>query len=246
MRTLKLTIQYDGTNYHGWQAQKNTSYTIQTIIEKNLRRILRHKVKLIAAGRTDSGVHALMQVAHFKTNSGIDLKKLKLGINSLLPDDIKIAKIEQVSADFHSRYQVKEKTYRYVILNRDYPCVFMRNFEYFYPFPLDIRKMKKAARFLIGRHDFSSFCSNNKKNVRSKHRQIKKINIKRKDSRIYIDITGSGFLYTMVRSIVGTLIEVGRGKILPGQIQHILEKRNRCLAGPTAPAKGLCLLRIDY
>jgi tRNA pseudouridine38-40 synthase len=245
IRNIRLTIQYEGTNYNGWQRQKNTPLTIQEIIEKVLKNILREKVVLIAAGRTDAGVHAREQVANFKTANKMAVSKLRFALNSLLPEDIKVIHIQDAAPDFHSRYDSKYKTYRYTILNRSYPDIFQRRFVYFYPFPLDLKIMRKASRVLLGRHDFSSFKKTQKQD-KSALRNLKAIDIKKQSDFIYIYITAEGFLYNMVRSIVGTLIEVGRRKLAVDSLRKILEAKNRKSAGPTAPACGLCLMEVKY
>ena len=251
MRNLKLTIEYDGTNYCGWQRQNSPRSTvhsprlktIQGAIEKTLQRIFKEKVKLIGAGRTDSGVHALGQAANFKTDSKIPLKNLQKALNSLLPRDIAIKRIDEASLDFHSQYSVKSKLYCYAILNRPYHSALQRNQVYFIPRPLDIKSMQRQARFLKGRHDFKSFQAADKKE-RSSLRTIKDIRISRHGGYIYIAIEADGFLYNMARNIAGTLIQIGLGK--PFNIKEILKARDRRLAGPTAPARGLCLVKVKY
>ncbi|MCM8795261.1 MAG: tRNA pseudouridine(38-40) synthase TruA [Candidatus Omnitrophica bacterium] len=246
MRNLKLEIEYDGTNYCGWQVQKRAKKpSIQEVIEKTLHKIIQEKVKLIGSGRTDSGVHALGQVANFKTKSNIPLKKLQYALNSNLPSDIVIKKIKEEKPNFHSRFSAKTKLYRYTILNRKYPSVSLRNFVYFSPYPLDIKIMRKESRILLGRHNFRSFSSSDKK-TKNMLRTIKKISIVKIKDLIYIDIEADGFLYNMVRNIVGTLIELGRKKLPPGSMKKILYAYDRKGAGPTAPAKGLCLLKVRY
>jgi len=249
MRNIKLTIEYEGTNYAGWQiqprAQNAKRKTIQETIEKTLRKILQEKIKIIGSGRTDAGVHALGQVANFKTNSGIALDKLQKAMNALLPDDIAVAKIEEAHPDFHSRFQAKSKFYRYTILNKKYPAVFLRSQAYFYPCPLDVNLMRNEAKCLLSEHDFSSFQARDKKEHNS-IRKIKQINIKNTRGLISIDIEASGFLYNMARNIVGTLIEIGRGRLPKGSMKNILLSRDRTKAGPTAPARGLCLIKVDY
>ncbi|MDD5347494.1 MAG: tRNA pseudouridine(38-40) synthase TruA [Candidatus Omnitrophica bacterium] len=246
MRNLKLTIQYEGTRYNGWQIQKNTPRTIQEIIENILAQILREKVKLTAAGRTDTGVHASMQVANFKTRSRLLPAKLHTSLNSLLPDDIKVTRIREAPPDFHSRYCARSKTYRYTILNRAYSDVFERSREYFYPYRLDVSAMRTAARLLVGKHDFSSFRKTDRACRRTPVRTLSSIRISTKAGRINLDFIGAGFLHNMVRSIVGTLIEIGRGKMPAGSITAILKAKNRTAAGPTAPARGLTLLKVQY
>lgn len=247
MRNLRLEIEYDGTNYCGWQIQRNSNNkpSIQETLEKTLRKILQEKIKLIGSGRTDAGVHALAQVANFKTNSKVALEKLQKALNGNLPDDITISKIEEVSFKFNSRFNAKSKLYRYTILNRNYPSAGLRNTTYFYPHPLNIKLMQKEAKVLLGRHNFAAFVGANKTEINAV-RTIKRIKITKDKDLIYIDIEADGFLYNMVRNIVGTLIEIGRGKFSKGSLKRILASRNRKLAGPTAPAYGLYLLKVKY
>jgi len=247
MPNLKLEIEYDGTNYSGWQVQhpgKNQK-TIQNIIQKALGQILQEPVKLIAAGRTDAGVHAFSQVANFYTHSNIVLDKLRMGLNALLPADIVVKKIKKVLPDFHSRFQAKSKLYRYTILNRPYPAVFLRDTACHYYLPLDVKLMQQEARVILGRHNFRAFAASasRKKNP---VKIIKAIKVARSGDIIRIEIEADGFLYNMVRNIAGTLIEIGRGRFPKGSMRRILSKCDRRLAGPTAPAKGLCLLAVKY
>jgi tRNA pseudouridine38-40 synthase len=266
MRNLKLTIEYDGTNYCGWQIQSRCpSKSIQEIIEGVLRKILQEKIHLIVSGRTDAGVHAQAQVANFKTNSNISLEKLQKALNGLLPSDISISRIEEAAVDFHSRFAAKSKVYRYSILNRKFPSALLRNRVYFYPYPLDIKLMRQEARCLLGRHDFKSFCASDS-GTKDTIRTIKKITIRKtnyglstmpacrtgRDYRInngpliIIDIEGDGFLYNMARNIVGSLMEIGGGRFPKGSLKKILNSKDRKLAGPTVPACGLCLLKVKY
>jgi tRNA pseudouridine38-40 synthase len=247
MKNFKLTIQYDGTEYNGWQRQKNTSRTIQQRIEKALKKILQQRVVLTGSGRTDTGVHAQAQVANFKINRNFVPDRLLKALNSLLPPDIRITHIQQVAPGFHSRYDVKEKTYRYTILNQSYNDVFLRRCVYHYSLAdLDVKKMQQAARFLVGRHDFSSFKITGDSLYSSNIRNIKKLSVSKKDNYIFIDVAGDGFLHKMIRGIVGTLIEIGRGKLELESLKKILSSKNRKSAGPTAPACGLCLLKVKY
>ncbi len=254
MRNIKLTIEYDGTNYCGWQIQKvcdaspggaKIKKTIQGTIERTLEKILKEKIALIGSGRTDSGVHALAQVANFRTNSKIAPLNLKAALNSNLPADIRIKSAVKADLAFHSRFQAKSKLYRYRILNKNIPSVFARNYCHFIPYFLDWRMMQGEGRALVGRHNFSSFQAKDKKE-RNPFRTVKKLRTFRKNGEILIDIESNGFLYNMVRNIVGTLIEAGRGKLDKGAVKEILEKKDRKFAGPTAPAKGLCLVKVKY
>jgi len=245
MRNIRLTIEYKGTNYAGWQCQKSKVKTIQEAIENILQKILQEKIRLIASGRTDAGVHAQAQVANFKTNSDIALKKLQRALNSLLPEEIVISKAEEVPLGFHSRFAAKSKVYRYTILNQPNPSAFLRDTVYFYPFSLDASLMQREARVLLGRHNFKSFQAAD--NIeRNPVRTVKKIKITKEKKLIYIDIESDGFLYNMVRNIVGTLIEIGRGRLPQGSLRAVLLSRNRKYAGPTVPARGLCLVNVKY
>lgn len=246
MRNIKLEIEYDGTNYAGWQVQPNVrGRTIQQVIEKTLRKILQEKINLIVSGRTDAGVHARAQVANFFTKSVMPISRLKLAVNGVLPEDIKVTKLKEEKKTFHSRFKVKSKIYRYTILNRDFSSPLLRNTVYFYPHPLDVSLMRSEARVLLGKHDFSAFVASLGRE-KNPVKVIKKVSIIKKNNFIYIDLEADGFLYNMVRNIVGTLIEIGRGKLAKGALKKILSSGDRRLAGQTAPAKGLCLLKVNY
>jgi len=250
---FKLQIEYDGTNYFGWQEQNGikakvkhqSSKTIQYVLEQVLKKILQENIKLIVAGRTDSGVHAISQVANFKSKTNIALDRLRWGLNCLLPEDIKVTTITKAPIDFNSRLCAKSKVYRYTILNRKYSSPLLARRVYFFHHPLDIGLMRKEARVLLGRHNFKSFQATElvQKNP---VRIIKQIKISKNKNLIHIDIEANGFLYNMVRNIAGTLLEIGRGRFPEGSMREILESRNRKLAGPTLPAKGLCLVRVKY
>jgi tRNA pseudouridine38-40 synthase len=246
-RNIKLEIEYDGTNYCGWQIQKRhqVAKSIQETIEKTLRKILQEKIRLIASGRTDAGIHAKGQVANFKTNSQIPLKKLQAALNSLLPQDITIKNAREVNSNFHSRFNAKSKLYRYTILNNAYRSAFLRNTAYFYPYSLNLKLMRGESKVLLGEHNFKAFQASDKKE-RGAVRTIKNLKISKEKGLIYIDIEADGFLYNMARNIVGTLIEIGRGRFKKGDLEKILQAKDRRLAGPTAPARGLCLLRVEY
>jgi tRNA pseudouridine38-40 synthase len=219
--------------------------TIQETIEEVLCKILQEKIKLIASGRTDAGVHAQAQVANFKTDSDITFNKLARALNGLLPEDIVVSKAEEAPLNFHSRFSAKSKVYRYTILNRKNPSAFLRDTVYFYPFSLNIKLMQRESRALLGRHNFKSFQASD--NIeRNPVRKIKKLKITKEKKLIYIDIEADGFLYNMVRNIIGTLMEIGRRRLSPGSLRKILSSQNRKYAGPTAPADGLCLLKVKY
>ena len=254
MRNFKLQIEYDGTHYHGWQVQNSktaklnyrNSQTIQNILEKLLKQLLQEDIKLTVAGRTDAGVHALAQVANFRSRTQMPLNRLRWALNCLLPEDIKVTLVKHAPPDFNSRFCAKSKLYRYTILNRKYSSPLLARRVYFFHHPLDVGLMRKEARVLLGRHNFTSFAAAEKPRQRNPVRRIKKIRILREKHLLHIDIQADSFLYNMVRNIVGTLIEIGRGKINPGDLGRILSARNRIAAGPTAPACGLCLVRVRY
>ncbi len=252
MRNIKLTIEYEGTRYSGWQVQRtgktaNCTHkkTIQQVLEEALARILQEKVRLIASGRTDAGVHARGQVANFKTNSQLNCGNIQRGLNSILPADIRISRAEEVAADFHARFSARSKLYRYTIVNNSFLSPHLQRFCYLVKYPLDVGKMCRTRQYFLGRHDFRSFRAVDKKD-RDALRTIQRLNIHRKGDLIYLVIEGDGFLYRMVRNIVGTLIEVGRGKLKPQEIKEILKAKNRIFAGPCAPAKGLSLEQVHY
>lgn len=244
MRNIKLTIEYDGKCYNGWQKQPN-KLNIQGEIEKAIYNITKEKVDLIGSGRTDAGVHALGQVANFKTDSQIPIEKLAIAINSQLKNSIVIKNAEEVNERFHSRYNAKQKTYRYIINNSKTGSAIYRNLEYCFPIKLDVEKMKKAAKYFEGEHDFKAFKSSGTSSKNSV-RTIYKAEVKQDKERIIIELTGNGFLYNMVRIISGTLLDVGLGKILPEKIPNIIEEKNRQKAGKTLPPHGLYLVAVEY
>ena len=247
MRNIKLTIEYDGADYCGWQAQKlqPKHLTIQEVIEKALRKVFQKKVKLIGSGRTDSGVHAWAQVANFKIDSELSLNKIQAALNSYLPRDIVIEKARNVNLDFHSRFDVSSKTYCYYILNTNTSSPLNRRYSLFIPYSLNLENMKKAAKYILGRHDFRCFQAKAGRSTGS-IRTIKKLNITRKKGLIAIEIESNGFLYNMVRVIAGTLIEVGRARFKPVYVNKLIKSKDRRLAGPTVPAHGLCLMKVKY
>ena len=244
MRNIKLIIEYDGKSFNGWQKQPN-KLNIQGEIEKAIGEITGEKIDLIASGRTDAGVHSLGQVANFKTNSAIDIEKIPYAINSKLKKSIVIKSAEEVPEKFHSRYSVHSKTYRYTINNSKFGTALYRDMEYHFPIELDEEKMQEAAKFFEGQHDFKAFKASGTSS-KSSVRTIYKAKVERKQDRVIIELTGNGFLYNMVRIIAGTLIDVGIGKIKPETIKEIIEKKERKNAGKTLPARGLCLLKVDY
>ena len=244
MKRIKLTIAYDGTNYCGWQIQPN-GITIEEVLNKALTKMLGEEIIIIGASRTDSGVHAMGNVAVFDTETTIPADKIGVALNQRLPDDIVITKSEEVPLDFHPRYCNCSKTYEYHIINTRIPIPTKRLTNYFVSYVLDIDKMRQAASYLVGEHDFVSFC-NVRTDVENTVRTITELDILTNGNEITIRITGNGFLYNMVRIIVGTLIRVGRGFYEPEKVKEILEAKDRKAAGVTAPAHGLMLVEIKY
>jgi tRNA pseudouridine38-40 synthase len=244
MRNIKLTIEYDGRDFNGWQKQPD-KLNIQGTIENAIKAITGEEVELNASGRTDAGVHAFAQVANFKTNSNLPTEKFPVAINSKLKKSIIIKNAEEVDERFHSRLTCKRKTYRYVINNSYTGTAIYRNLEYHIPTKLDVDKMKEAARYFEGEHDFKAFKASGTSS-KSSVRTIYEAKVYKIDEKICIELTGNGFLYNMVRIIAGTLVEVGIGKILPEQISAIIKEGKRENAGKTLPAHGLYLLNVEY
>ena len=269
MRNIKLIIEYDGTNYHGWQVQQGLK-TIQGVIESKLSMITKADTGLSGAGRTDAGVHALGQVGTFKTNSRMTPKEFKAALNSALPRDIVIKHAQEVESDFHARYSATSRIYRYTILNGATPSAFLRNYTYLVKKPINIDNMADACKILLGTHDCSSFASTGDP-VQSFVRTISDVSIKRQEfdiehsaeqagsmfcvqhtefgikyPLIYFKIEANAFLRGMVRAIMGTLLEIGTGKMAPEKMREILEAKDRSVAGQGLPAKGLCLIKVTY
>jgi tRNA pseudouridine38-40 synthase len=244
MRNIKLTLEYDGTNYFGYQKQKE-KVTIQETLEEAISLLTNEKIEIIGSSRTDAGVHAKGFVANFKTNSTIPGMKFREAINYRLPDDIVIIKSEEVDAEFHSRYNAKGKTYSSSIVNRDvYPAI-GRNYFYHVKKKLNIISMKEACKYFIGTYDFSAFKSSGS-STKTSVRTIKDLHIEYENNIIKIYVTGDGFLYNMVRIIVGTLLMVGNNKIKPEGITKIIESKDRTKAGVCVPANGLILEKVFY
>ncbi len=259
MKNIKITFAYDGTNYHGWQIQPN-GITIQSVMENSLEKLFKRKVKVIGQGRTDTGVHAIGQVASFKLPAAalknMQVSQIKAALNSVLPQDIAVMDVEPVSLDFHPRFDARERVYRYVVCNDRNKHVFGKTGFYSYRYKLNLPKMCEGAEYLIGKHDFSSFqCK--KTDNENPVRTIEKISISRNDfsvsnflklrkKAVIFEIAANAFLYNMVRIIVGTLLDVGRGRIEPQNLKKILVGRDRNLAGETVPAYGLCLITVHY
>lgn len=273
MRNIKLIIEYEGTNYAGWQEQrvkdlnaetetetgtvreaeagagtgtgKNPIPTVQACVREAVIKVVGEEAVLYGASRTDAGVHALGQAANFKTSSGLPTESFVPAINFYLPPDIVVRSAEEAPEDFHAQYSATSKVYSYTVLNDRVPCAINRNFSYRYPSPLDVDTMKEAAKYLTGRHDFRAFSvetSDKKNGVRT----VKSFEVLREGRNVRLMVEADGFLYKMVRGMVGTLLLVGRGKLNTEKFGKILESRDRRLAGPTAPARGLILVKVNY
>jgi len=244
---FKVTFEYDGAGFCGWQTQAQGERTVQGEMEAVLLKVFKHPVRVVASGRTDSGAHARGQVISFKANTRMKPLEIQRAMNRLLPQDIAVHEARQAKAGFHAQHNVKNKTYRYTILNRQYHSAFLRDRAFFYPYPLNISNMRKAAKHLIGRRDFKSFQAHDPRRAQDRTvRTIKKIAVKKEGDLIYIDVTADGFLYKMVRNIAGTLLAVGSGQLPLGDLPKILKAKNRKSAWGTAPAEGLCLMAVKY
>lgn len=241
----KLVLQYDGTKLNGWQKQGNTDNTIQGKLEAILERMYGEYVEIHGSGRTDAGVHALGQVANYHAPAMFSVEEIKKTLNEYLSKDIRVLNVETVDERFHARLTAKGKTYEYRIDNGAVANVFQRKFTIREEMSLDLEAMRKAVAYLIGTHDFKTFCAN-KKMKKSTVRTIYSIDIEEKNGIVSIRYTGNGFLYNMVRILTGTLIEVGRGKIAPEEMQSIIDAQDRGAAGFTAPAQGLFLAEVMY
>ncbi len=245
MRRVRLFVAYDGTDYCGWQVQPN-GITVEEVLNRELGRLTGEDIHIIGASRTDSGVHALMNVAVFDTDSSIPPERMAYALNKRMPEDIIITKSDEVGAGWHPRYQDNvRKTYEYHIYNAPVLNPLKRKYSAFVSFPMDVEKMRRGAAYLVGEHDFVSFC-NVRTNVSDTVRTVEDITVTENGADIVIRITGNGFLYNMVRIIAGTLIRVGRGFYEPEKVREILEEKKRTAAGVTAPACGLVLVEIEY
>ena len=244
MKRIKLTVAYDGTDYCGWQIQKN-GVTVEEVLNRALSRLIGDRVTVIGASRTDAGVHAQGNVAVFDTDTRIPAERIAYAVNALLPDDVVVVSSGEVPAGWHPRKCVSVKTYEYRILNREFPDPVRRRDTYFVPFQLDLDRMRQAAEYLKGEHDFKSFCSA-QTTVEDTVRTIYALDIRREEDFITILVRGNGFLYNMVRIIAGTLAGVGRGYFEPRDVARMLEEKDRTKAGVTAPPQGLTLVGIEY
>ena len=244
-KSFKLVVEYDGTDFFGWQRQENLP-TIQGEIEKALSIILNQEIHISGSGRTDAGVHALGQVASFKAETDIDLQKLKKGVNSLIKHPIVVRELTRVNDDFHAQYKAISKEYHYVILNREDPCAVGRNFVWHIRYPLDVDRMNQCCALLKGEHDFKSFENTGSPRSSTIRKVFSSQVSSEQDHRLVFKICASGFLKNMVRNITGTLVDAGLGKIGVQEFKDILDGKDRTLAGATAPARGLFLFRVNY
>ena len=243
MKNIKLTIEYDGTNYHGWQIQQN-SITVQEVVQNAIKRLLGEEIPVISCSRTDVGVHAYGQTLNFMTHSSIPPEKFSFALNNLLPTDIVVRKSELVTEDFHARYSAKGKKYRYLVFNSIQPSALNRNRAWHVKPVLDVERMVEGSKAFLGEHDFAAFQATGGQ-VRSTVRTIYNIIVnKMPDNIISIEVEGNGFLYNMVRIIAGTLVYVGLGKLRPDEVTEIIESCDRKRAGITAPAHGLYLIEV--
>lgn len=244
MKRVKLIVAYDGTNYCGWQVQPN-GITIESVLNRHLSELLKEEIHVIGASRTDSGVHADGNVAVFDTNARMPAERISYAMNTRLPEDIRIQDSCEVPPDFHPRFQQTIKTYEYRICNRRFPNPIERLYSLFYYWDLDVEKMRQAAAYLVGEHDFTSFCTK-KEDVTNCVRTIYSLDLTKTGDMITLRIRGNGFLYNMVRIITGTLLRVGGGQIAPEEIPDILAAKDRARAAETAPPQGLRLVKIEY
>lgn len=244
MRRIQLIVAYDGTNYHGFAKQEQTE-TIQGNLEKVIYNLTGQKVDVIGSGRTDAGVHAKSQCCIIDIDTPIPTHRLAKALNGRLPKDIVVKEARDVKADFHPRFMAKKKTYRYQILTSNVNDPFIGKYCYFYPYSLDLGRMKEAVKALEGTHDFKGFCASGT-SVKGTVRTIYSIEVKQLEDMIYLEVCGNGFLYNMVRIIAGTLIDIGRGRLSIETFQEMIDTRDRALGGPTAPPEGLTLLEVDY
>lgn len=244
MKRVRLTVAYDGTNYHGWQLQEN-GITIESELNRCLTGLLGEEIQVIGASRTDAGVHALGNVAVFDTESRMPAEKISYALNQRLPEDIRIQRSEEVAPDWHPRHCSSRKTYEYRIYRGEFPMPVRRLYSYFTYRTLDVAKMRRAAEFLTGEQDFKSFCQTGAQ-VKSTVRTLYRAEVEEQGAELVIRVCGNGFLYNMVRIIAGTLLEVGQGKRTPESMSGVLAARSRAAAGPTAPACGLTLIKYEY
>lgn len=244
MRNIRLDICYEGTRYRGWQRLSTTDNTIQAKVEQTLSRVLNEPVEVSASGRTDAGVHAKGQVVNFHCQSEMPCEEILMQLRRYLPEDIGIYSCKNVSPRFHARLNAKTKTYAYRVWNSDKPCVFQRKFVYIDPREVDLEAMRQGAEYFLGEHNFAAFCVNSR-TKKSTIRYIHSFDVARSGDELVFTVTGNGFLHHMVRIMVGTLLEVGRGERTPESILSLFDGK-RADAGVLAPACGLCLMEVSY
>ena len=244
VKRVRLTVAYDGTNYHGWQIQKN-GITIESELNRCLSALLQEQIRVIGASRTDAGVHALGNIAVFDTHARMPAEKISYALNQRLPEDIRIQHSEEVAADWHPRYAASRKTYEYRVYRGEFPMPVKRLYSYFTYHDLNVEAMRDAAVYLTGEHDFNSFCQTGAQ-VETTVRTIYTLEVEEQGADLVIRVCGNGFLYNMVRILAGTLLEVGEGKRKPEDMERILQACDRAAAGPTAPAQGLTLIRYEF
>ncbi|MCM1189772.1 MAG: tRNA pseudouridine(38-40) synthase TruA [bacterium] len=244
MKRVRLTVAYDGTNYHGWQLQNN-GVTVESVLNECLSELLGEEIRVIGASRTDAGVHALGNVAVFDTENRMPADRISYALNRRLPEDIRIQKSEEVPKDWHPRRRASRKTYEYRIYRGEFPMPVKRLYSCFVYQSLDVEKMRRAAEYLEGEHDFRSFCQTGSQ-AESTVRTLYGVMLEEQGPDLVIRVCGNGFLYNMVRILVGTLLEVGKGKREPDSMEQLLKARDRSAAGPTAPACGLTLVRYEF
>ena len=244
MRNIKLTLEYDGTHFFGFQIQKNHR-TVQGELESALKKLFRKKIKIIASGRTDSGVHAVGQIVNFHAPSTIELSKIQFGLNHYLPEDLAVTEIKEVPASFHSQYSAKWKTYEYRVFNSKHRSPLERFRSFHFPHPLNLHKMKQGARILCGKHDFRIFEASGGRR-KSARRTIRKFEVRKEDHLVCFTVEANGFLYKMVRSMVGTLLQLGSNKLKLADFKEILGSGKRNFVGPTAPPQGLTLKNVTH
>lgn len=244
MRRLLLTIQYDGTQYHGWQVQQN-AITIQEMLQNAIEKVFCERLNVIGCSRTDSGVHANMYCVSFDTDMNIECDAVVMALNGFLPKDIAVKECKEVELDFHPRYNCKSKEYVYKLCNANVRDPFLANYSYYYRRKIDADYLNREAQAFIGKHDYSGFCSV-KSDVENTIRDVKNFKVWRKGDMVYFKVEADGFLYNMVRIMVGTLLFVGEGKIKEGELKDVISSRDRKRAGKTAPPQGLYLNKVNY
>jgi len=244
MRNVKLILQYEGTRFVGWQRQRQPN-SIQQVLEEAIAAVTGEEARVTAAGRTDAGVHALGQTAHVRLDSSLPCRHLVAALNAHLPPDIAVVEAEDMPDDFHARFAAGSKIYEYTIATGPARPVLDRDLCWYVRSPLDLGRMRRAAACLVGEHDFAAFGAENFRR-KTTVRTVYSLDIEELAGRLRLRVHGNGFLYNMVRAITGTLVDVGRGRIEPEQVREILASRDRRKAGPTAPARGLCLVRVFY